>query len=291
MSLDKFPLNLGKMGKSLSNLQQITRERFGNADDITGLPPEYIDLEKRVDALEKVHKKLLNVTRIYANPSYDYPDQIRQSVVDFSTTFFDQLKYIAQSPAERSDNGAQETPEPSAASTQPKNLHHALARAAEDGSLLLDDDDALGTALKKYAVAQDRLGEHRFKMDSEILLKFHQPFNATLHTQIQSANKARANVKSARLSLDAAKNKFKNVRQDRIEAVRLEVEQAEDQFVAAVEEATTLMKQVIETPEPLRNLSDLVNAQLTFYQEAFNILSELVPEIDDMQVKQENLYR
>ncbi|CAG8747724.1 14401_t:CDS:2, partial [Dentiscutata erythropus] len=278
-----LPLNFGKMGKSLSNLQQITRERFGNADDITGLPPEYIDLEKRVDALEKVHRKLLNVTRIYANPSYDYPDQIRQSVVDFSTTFFDQLKYIAQSPAERTDNGTQEAPEPSAASTQPKNLHHALARAAEEGSLLLDDDDALGTALKKYSVAQDRLGEHRFKMDSEVLLKFHQPFNATLHTQIQSANKARASVKSARVSLDAAKNKFKNVRQDRIEAVRLEVEQAEDQFVAAVEEATTLMKQVIETPEPLRNLSDLVNAQLTFYEQAYQILNELVPEIDDMQ--------
>ncbi|CAG8733285.1 3279_t:CDS:2 [Gigaspora rosea] len=288
MSLDKFPINFDKMGKSFSNLHQFTREKFGNADDITGLPPEYLELEKRVDALEKVHRKLLQVTRIYANPSYDYPDQLRQSVVDISSTFFGQLKYMAQNPAERS---GQDASEPSAASSQPKNLHCALAQAAKEGAALLDPDDALGNALKKYSIAQDSLGGHRYKMDSEILLKFHQPFNATLHTQIHGANKARANVRSARLSLDAAKNRHKSVRQDKIEASRLEVEQAEDQFVAAVEEATTLMKQVIETPEPLRNLADLVNAQLSFYKEAYTLLDDLVPEIDNMQVKQENLYR
>ena len=44
-------------------------------------------------------------------------------------------------------------------------------------------------------------------------------------------------------------------------------------------------------PEPLRNLAELVTAQLTFYKEAHEILAELAPEIDDMQVEQESLYR
>lgn len=44
-------------------------------------------------------------------------------------------------------------------------------------------------------------------------------------------------------------------------------------------------------PEPLRNLAELVNAQLAFYKEAHEILAELAPEIDEMQVQQEALYR
>jgi len=44
-------------------------------------------------------------------------------------------------------------------------------------------------------------------------------------------------------------------------------------------------------PEPLRSLAELVTAQLTFYKEAHEILAELAPEIDEMQVTQEALYR
>ncbi|CAJ0920034.1 4141_t:CDS:2, partial [Entrophospora sp. SA101] len=45
-----------------------------------------------------------------------------------------------------------------------------------------------------------------------------------------------------------------------------------------------------KTPEPLLNLSDLVNAQLAFHKEAYEILRELAPEIDDIHVTQEALY-
>ncbi|CAG8596733.1 6699_t:CDS:2 [Racocetra persica] len=284
MSLDKFPINFGKMGRSISNLQQFTREKLGNVEDITGLPPEYHDLERRVDNLDKVHRRLLQVTRIYTNTSYDYPDQIRQSVVEISNNLFDHLRTIAQSPtADTHDT------EESSTSTQQKNLHHALARAAKDGAQLLDPDDTLGTALEKYGTAQERIAECRYKMDSEISLNFYQPFYATLHTQIQGAMKARANVKSARLSLDAAKNRYKSVRQERIEAARLEVEQAEDQFVAAVEEATTLMKQVIETVN-MHNLNHLPYLLCLFYMTC-KALEEVVQDIEEMQIKQESLYR
>jgi hypothetical protein len=44
-------------------------------------------------------------------------------------------------------------------------------------------------------------------------------------------------------------------------------------------------------PEPLRNLAELVTAQLAFYKEAHETLAELAPEIDEMQVQQETLYR
>ncbi len=42
--------------------QQYLREQLGQADEKTELPPDYIELEKRVDALKQVHQKLLAVT-------------------------------------------------------------------------------------------------------------------------------------------------------------------------------------------------------------------------------------
>lgn len=38
------------------------REQLGQVEDKTQLPDEYIELEKRVDALKLVHQKLLQVT-------------------------------------------------------------------------------------------------------------------------------------------------------------------------------------------------------------------------------------
>lgn len=46
-------------------------------------------------------------------------------------------------------------------------------------------------------------------------------------------------------------------------------------------------KQVLDTPEPLRNLADLIAAQLEFHKKAYEILSELAPVVDGLQVEQE----
>lgn len=45
--------------------------------------------------------------------------------------------------------------------------------------------------------------------------------------------------------------------------------------------------QVLDTPEPLRNLADLIAAQLEYHKKAYEILSELAPIIDGLQVEQE----
>jgi hypothetical protein len=49
--------------------------------------------------------------------------------------------------------------------------------------------------------------------------------------------------------------------------------------------------QVLDTPEPLRNLADLIAAQLEFHKKAYEILSELAPIVDNLQVEQEASYR
>lgn len=44
--------------------QQYVKEQLGAADEKTQLPDDYIELEKRVDALKQVHQKLLSVTYV-----------------------------------------------------------------------------------------------------------------------------------------------------------------------------------------------------------------------------------
>lgn len=184
----------------------------------------------------------------------------------------------------------------------PKTFNHALGRAALSSAHVLEPADPLATAFEKYALASEQVGESRIQQDQQIASRFNAAFNTTLNTNINFAQRARKNVENARLSLDAAKAKAKNGglgfapiagRKENLdeehmtEEQRAEIETAEDEFVGCTEEAVGVMKNVLDTPEPLRNLADLVQAQLEFHKKAFEIYSELAPLIDSLQVEQE----
>lgn len=187
----------------------------------------------------------------------------------------------------------------------PKTFNHALSRAALSSAHVLDTSDPLATALEKYALASEQVGDARLQQDAQIASRFNAAFTTTLNTNINFAQKARKTVENARFTLDAAKSKAKNgglgfpplagARKDAsglddehiTEDQRVEIEEAEDEFVGCTEEAVGVMKNVLDTPEPLRNLADLVQAQLEFHKKAFEIYSELAPLIDSLQVEQE----
>ncbi|CAI4216979.1 unnamed protein product [Parascedosporium putredinis] len=147
----------------------VHKEQLGQVDDKTQLPPDYIELEKRVDALKQAHQKMLAVTSHYSNEAYDYPPNIKETFQDLGRTVSEKVSLFSE---------AQE-----------------------------------------------------------------------------------------------------------------EIEKAEDEFVTQTEEALGVMKNVLDTPEPLRNLAELVTAQAEFHKKAFEILNELVPIIDSLQVEQETTYR
>lgn len=169
-----------------------------------------------------------------------------------------------------------------------KTLHHALSRAAASGALQLGadpsnlsglphletaqapgseapikDESKLGEALQKFAIAEDRLGNARLTQDDQIVQGFNVPFNS-FGAQIQLAMKARQSVTDARLHLDSWKQSLKSAENAgaaaKLEHYRGEVEQAEDKLVAATEEAISLMKQVLENPEPIKSLSAFIKA-------------------------------
>ena len=45
--------------------------------------------------------------------------------------------------------------------------------------------------------------------------------------------------------------------------------------------------QVLDTPEPLRNLAELISAQIEYHKRAYEILSELAPIVEGLQTEQE----
>ncbi|KAI9704760.1 MAG: hypothetical protein M1836_006540 [Candelina mexicana] len=279
--------------------QQYVKEQFGQTEDKTELPQDYIELEKRIDALKQVHQKLLQVTSQYSNEAYDYPPNIRESFNDLGRTITEKVHLLssATSPAEAQ---AAFTAPPSA-KPQPKTFNHAIARASLAGSQVLQStnpsagEDPLSSALEKYALASEKVGEARLAQDRQIQSRFLTGWNTTLNTNLMFATRARKNVENSRLMLDAKKAKQgdKAHHGDGTidEEVRAEIEQAEDDFVNQTEEAAGVMKNVLDTPEPLRNLAELIAAQVEFHKKAYEILSELAPVVDGLQVEQEAGYR
>ncbi|TFY77839.1 hypothetical protein EWM64_g6169, partial [Hericium alpestre] len=112
----------------------------------------------------------------------------------------------------------------------------------------------------------------------------------TLQTSIAVAMKARQAVRFSRLELDAAKQTLKNASPQKQEHARLEVENAEDDLVQKTEVAITLMKAVLDSPEPIKNLNELIKAQLVYHAAAAESLSAVQGEIEELSVAAEGEY-
>lgn len=323
-AMDKFRAFTTTVGSSISPFatrsQQWIKEQTGNAGEKTDLPHDYVELETRIDALKATHQKLLAATSQYANEAYDYPPNIRESFQDMGKSISEKVWFMLfcgvllsvglfvscqvnlLSKAGSAAEAQAAITAPPSAKPQPKTFNHAIARASLSGSQGLamatpqgsTEPDPLAQGLEKVAIAQEKVGEARLAQDEAIQGKFLAGWSATLNTSIKSADKARTAVQNARLSLDAAKNKAAaggRHEESFTDAQRKAIEAAEDVFVEKVDEATSIMRNVLDTPEPLRNLVELLKAQMEFHQRAADILEEVGKDVSDIQTQQEADYR
>jgi len=156
------------------------------------------------------------------------------------------------------------------------------------------EPDPLAQGLEKFAVAEEKVGHARLEQDEKIQGMFLAGWSTTLNQSIKSAGKARTAVANARLSLDAAKARAAaggRHEENYTEQQKRAIEQAEDVFVEKVDEATSVMRNVLDTPEPLRNVAALVQAQAEFHARSAEILEEVAKTIDEIQMDQETSYR
>ena len=151
-------------------------------------------------------------------------------------------------------------------------------------------EDPLALALEKIALAQEKVGEARLTQDHAIQARFLAGWNTTLNTNLMFATRARRGVENSRLVLDGAKSKDSGPAGGSgqiSEEKHREIETKEDEFVAQTEEAMGVMKNVLDTPEPLRNLAELVASQVEYHKRAMEILKEVQEQVDELQVEQE----
>ncbi|KAK5116539.1 hypothetical protein LTR85_009164 [Meristemomyces frigidus] len=308
MNMDKFASSFSNFGKTVSSSvtpfaarsQQWIKEQTGNAGEKTELPHDYIELETRIEALKQTHQKLLAATSQYANEAYDYPPNIRESVVDMGKSISEKVNLLSKA-SSASEAQAAITAPPSA-KPQPKTFSHAIARASLAGSQALamatpqgsTEPDPLAQALEKFAIAEEKVGETRLEQDEAIQGKFLSGWSTTLNQSLKAADKARTAVMNARLTLDAAKSRAAaggRHEESYTEPQRRAIEQAEDVFVEKVDEATSVMRNVLDTPEPLRNLAELAKAQAEFHARAAEILEEVSRSIAEVQMENETSYR
>lgn len=185
---------------------------------------------------------------------------------------------------------------PSAPESQPRTLSHALSRSATEAAIELGKcpvevpatlggpavpttEGRLADMLRRFALAQDLIGQARLAQDKEVVRDFIGVWNAYGH-QIQLAVKARQQVREARLHLDGWRAHLKSAEQGstaapKLDNYRQEVELAEDKLVSATEEAISLMKTVLDNPEPTKALAALVHAQLEYHRAAAQTLEDV----------------
>jgi hypothetical protein len=150
----------------------------------------------------------------YNSEAYDYPANLKESFGDLSRTVSEKVTLLS-SATSAADAQAALTAPPSA-KPQPKTFNHAIARASLASSQLLQHqhaaagEDPLATALEKYALASERVGEARLAQDSQIQSRFLAGWSTTLNTNLMFATRARKSVENSRLLLDAAKAKAKS---------------------------------------------------------------------------------
>lgn len=255
--------------------QQIFQEAIGQVEEKTQLPEEYLELEHKVDNLKQVYNKLLSVSSQFDNESYDYPPNLKESFTDFSKTL--QKKVSGLSNVQSADD-FQRVLMTNEGEHEKKTLYHALSRAAKPAVPTTDETDPLSVGLLKFSAAEEKIGENRLQQDALISTKFNKPLQSTLQNAFKIVGKARKNVYNSRLNLDALKNNKKSN--------RIEIEQAEDDFIAATEEAVSVMKNLLKNSELLKVLSDFVAAQLNFYKSSVEVLNNLLPEIDDLNTEE-----
>lgn len=298
---------------------QWIKEQTGNANEKTELPHDYVELETRIEALKQTHQKLLAATSQYANEAYDYPPNIRESFSDMGRSISEKVlpclslamrsthakrpqQVNLLSKASTASEAQAALTAPPAAKPQPKTFAHAIARAGLAGSQALatatpqgsTEPDPLSQGLEKFAIAQEKVGEARLDQDTAIQQRFLAGWSATLNQNLKAADKARAAVQAARLQLDAAKSRAAGSGRHEeayTEEQRRAIEQAEDSFVEKVDAATGVMRNVLDTPEPLRNLADLIKAQAEYHARAAEILEDVSKSISDIQMEQETSYR
>ncbi|OLY83133.1 Protein GVP36 [Smittium mucronatum] len=264
-------------------------EKLGTTAPITELPRDYVELETRFEGVRNIHLELVKYAKTFSQSegSMDLK-HIQSQLRDLTSNIGDKISTIASS------STSENSPTPrsnslTGAPAEPQTPYHEISRLAIDNSEKIGLEEPLGAGLYKFGSAFDKIGDSRVKMNADVRLNVVAVLQSDLISKISVAQRTRKEVQSARLTLDAAKTSLRGSSAARENALRIDVEKAEDAFVTIVEEAMNEMRSVLESPDVIQAVTALASAQLEYYKDAQSILSTLIPELEEIRLTQDAL--
>lgn len=289
-SLDEVQSQATKLSKDITPLAKRTarlvQEKLGSIDDISELPEEYIKLEKKVDSLQKVYKKILSITSTYEIESYDYPPNISESVSDFSKVVSEKWTHL-QKASTTSDIEKILNEPSSTAQKLPTTLAHEISKAARQSHDYLVALNAKGSessvtkVLLKWSETQSKIGYKRIEQDELILQEFNVRLTRSLHDSFTETTKFRKQVESARLQFDTIRHELKTKPElEEDEEFNSKLDKYEDELVNATELAVQSMKRLIEPAESINLIIIFNKIQLDYHKAVVIELESLIKDLE-----------
>lgn len=262
--------------------QRLVQEKLGQVTDISQLPQEYLELERKVDTIKLVYEHFLQVTEIYENESYDYPKYVMESVNDLSKTFATKLQELSHASSATEAQNILITPGPA---KEPRTLNYALSKVSLVSSEYLNqigdhEDVQLASILLKYSDVQAKVAQSRLQQDTLIQTKFNKQIKDNLEYNIKKAQKARKDVEYKRLQYDVARSNLAQAKPEKEASLRVQMETLEDQFAQATEDATVVMQEVLSRAKLEQEIHELASAQLAFHQSSEKLLEDFVSSLE-----------
>ncbi|AOW29287.1 hypothetical protein MG5_03797 [Candida albicans P57072] len=271
---------------------RLVQEKMGNIkqDDISQLPSEYIELANKCNNIEQLYKNVLKITTNYENESYDYPTNVQESFTEFGKNITTRVSNVAKATTTAEAQAALINPN-TGEFKAPKTLYHALSRAT-DASILTSDksQDPLIKGLDLYSSNLNKIANARLGQDQLIKSKFNKPLLTTLRSLISQSNNIQKKVEDKRIDYDLTRSNLASCTNPQKEPkLRVDMENAEDEFANTVEDAINIMQNVLENAKPLEEFLELIKAQLAYHKLATELLDGMVKDFEELIDEQHKL--
>ncbi|GAV53927.1 hypothetical protein ZYGR_0AK04290 [Zygosaccharomyces rouxii] len=190
------------------------KETLGAVDEISKLPPQYVLLEKKSDALEKACKRMLLVTQTFEVEGYDYPPNLPESFSDWwsgsKEGWFGSTKQDKDDESKIQSNGSSKDP------LMPRSFAQAIAKAShecaeayqhsqqfEKKQVDEDEDDInLVEMFNTLSNCYRNIDEGKDEMDKSIAHEFNDKLEHLLNRDFKKIHVLRNKVENSRLKFD-----------------------------------------------------------------------------------------
>ena len=248
-AIEKIHLDDPETRLSILKRRHQLQETLGTVHDISQLPIQYKFLEQKSDALEKICKRLLLVTKTFEVEGYDYPPNLTESFNDWWSGNKDSIFSFSKKKAEVSP----EVKETAENGLLPRSFAQALSKAATDSALILkqlkaeetrtnqeesqegadqkpaeetkaepeleaeadedededEDVDNLIKAFESWTKCQLSIDQSKAEMDSLMVKEFNAKLSKLIETDFKKGHELRAKVQDARLNFDTLRHEIK----------------------------------------------------------------------------------